>query len=125
MPAFDPYVILGVTADASSDDLLRAFRELVRQHHPDTRRPDTRRPAEPDSDADVRLRQILAAYDILRDPARRAAYDRAHVRQPPPPQAVSIQVRPAATRAGPWTTRRPSAIRVGPVRWRPLPPDRG
>jgi curved DNA-binding protein CbpA len=123
MTAFDPYVILGVTADASSEDLLRAFRELVRKHHP-----DTRRPSEPESDADVRLRQILAAYELLRDPVRRAAYDRAHLRQPPPPvpQTVPTRLNRPATRVRPSTTwvRQP-AIRVGPVRWRRLPPDRG
>ncbi|WP_433159430.1 J domain-containing protein [Kribbella sp. CA-247076] len=98
----DPYVVLGVGADASGDELDRAFRGLVRRLHP-----DTRSYAE-DATADRRLQELLAAYTTLRDPVRRAAYDCART---PPAPATARPVRPA--RAEP-------AIRVGPVRWKPL-----
>lgn len=62
--------MLGVTAEASDDDLDQAFRGLIRQDHTDTRSP------EPETDADHRLQEILTAYTTLRDPIRRAAYDR-------------------------------------------------
>ncbi|MFC6160161.1 J domain-containing protein [Kribbella jiaozuonensis] len=66
-PDLDPYDVLGVTAEASDEDLDHAFRALIRQHT------DT---LSPGPDADQRLREILTAYTTLRDPVRRAAYDR-------------------------------------------------
>ena len=68
-PDPDPYDVLGVTAEASDEDLDEAFRGLVRRHHTDTRSP------QPEPDADHRLQEILTAYTTLRDPIRRAAYD--------------------------------------------------
>jgi hypothetical protein len=50
-PDPDPYAVLGVTTEASDDDLDHAFRGLARQHHPDTR------PSEPEPDADQRLQE--------------------------------------------------------------------
>jgi curved DNA-binding protein CbpA len=112
-PLQDPYTILGVTAKASDDDLYHAFRGLVRQHHP-----DTRASSESDNDADQRLQAILTAYATLRDPIRRAAYDRTRARpatanraQQPRPTAPQTS---APIRVGP-------AIRVGPVHWEPPP----
>lgn len=110
----DPYAILGVSATVSADDLDRAFRGLVRRHHPDTRTPDAAAP-----DADRRLQEILAAYATLRDPVRRAAHDRIRPRPAPAPrrpQASTRYVTAPPPQTGP-------AIRVGPVRWEPLPPD--
>ncbi|MEU4605650.1 J domain-containing protein [Kribbella sp. NPDC023972] len=124
-PLPDAYATLGVTAGASSDELLRAFRDLVREHHP-----DTRRPASSEFDDDLRLQQILTAYATLRDPVRRAAYDRvrpATASTPPTPQPRSpatpvsapIRVGPGTRRGGPEIRVGP-AIRVGPVHWKPL-----
>jgi curved DNA-binding protein CbpA len=105
----DPYAILGVTADSSDDDLDHAFRGLVRQLHP-----DTRTPSDSDVDADQRLQQILTAYATLRDPIRRAAYDRTRIRpatnSPPPHIQATRRTSPPRTEP---------AIRVGPVRWQP------
>ena len=59
------YDLLGVADDATDDELKRAYREAARLHHPDVN-PD----AEPG-----RFGAVSSAYDVLRDPARRRAYD--------------------------------------------------
>jgi curved DNA-binding protein CbpA len=92
----DYYAVLGVARTASAVEITRAYHRLVRLHHPDTR------DAEAESD---RLREVVAAYAVLRDPDRRAAYDRRFVRV----EAGRARPRP-----------RPGAepmIRVGPVRY--------
>jgi curved DNA-binding protein CbpA len=112
-PPGDPYVILGVATEASDDDLDHAFRELVRRLHP-----DTRAAAAPD-DADWRLQEVLNAYAILRDPIRRAAYDRAARAAHEHPAAPHIRVRRTTAGTAPAPRRTEPAIRVGPVRWQP------
>jgi DnaJ-class molecular chaperone len=62
------YDILGVSGDASTDDIRRAYRSLVRTHHPDLRSDAP--------DAHEEFLEIKAAYEILVDPARRAEHDR-------------------------------------------------
>jgi DnaJ domain len=80
----DPYRVLGVGAGASRQDIARAYRRAVQGAHPDARPADPR--------AAARFRELTDAYDLLTDPARRAAYDRAHHpagdagAQPSPPQ---------------------------------------
>src|SRR3954469_3833100 len=64
----DYYSLLGVEKTASADDLKKAFRKLAMQHHPD-RNPD-------DKEAEKQFKNINHAYDILKDPDKRAAYDR-------------------------------------------------
>jgi molecular chaperone DnaJ len=64
----DYYELLGVSRTASADDLKKAFRKLAMQHHPDRNRDD--------KDAEKRFKNINHAYDILKDPEKRAAYDR-------------------------------------------------
>ena len=106
LPDPDPYAVLGVTIEASDDDLDHAFRRLVRLHHPDTR------PSELKSDGDERLQEILTAYATLRDPVRRAAYDRMRSRsvtQTPPRRRPRF---PANQLADP-------PFQVGPVHWKP------
>jgi curved DNA-binding protein CbpA len=110
----DPYVILGVAAEASDDDLDHAFRELVRRLHP-----DTRAAAAPDDDADWRLQEVLNAYATLRDPVRRAAYDRGARAAPGRPAEAHIRVRRTTAGTEPTPRRTEPAIRVGPVRWQP------
>ncbi|MFF2112476.1 J domain-containing protein [Rhodococcus koreensis] len=114
----DPYRVLGVTPAASQSEIARAYRRLLRLHHPDTRGPG---PADPG--ADEHLQQILAAYTLLRDPVRRAhdhtdlrgaEPDRLQRRAPPPPPPrirVRIVPRPAARRMFGVT------VRIGPVHW--------
>ena len=69
---FDPYTVLGVSASATPAEITHAYRQKLRAQHPDTRTT----PAGAAPPADEQLQRVLAAYAILRDPARRAAYDR-------------------------------------------------
>ncbi len=62
----DYYKVLGVERSASDDDIKKAFRRLARKHHPDLNKAD---------DAAQRMQEINEAYEVLRDPQRRAAYD--------------------------------------------------
>jgi molecular chaperone DnaJ len=66
--AKDLYKILGVAKNASSDEIKKAHRKLVRQYHPD-RNPD-------DPKAEERFKEVQAAYDVLGDPDKRKQYDR-------------------------------------------------
>jgi len=75
----DPYLVLGVSPTATQAEITHAYRDRLRAHHPDTRHT-------PSSQiADEHLRQVLAAYALLRDPARRADFDRATTRAAMPP----------------------------------------
>ncbi|MFT4623777.1 MAG: molecular chaperone DnaJ [Myxococcota bacterium] len=68
MATRDFYNVLGISRDASSEDVKRAYRALARRWHPD-RNPD-------DAGADRRFRDITEAFRTLSDPERRARYDR-------------------------------------------------
>ena len=64
----DPYIVLGVSRRASDEELARAYRRAVRLSHPDSG----------GGGSAERFRAVSDAYDVLRDPKRRAAYDRSH-----------------------------------------------
>jgi curved DNA-binding protein CbpA len=66
----DYYAVLGVRRDVSAAEIDRAYRRAARATHPDVH-PHDRSAAE-------RFRAATVAYETLRDPARRASYDRAH-----------------------------------------------
>ena len=66
--AQDYYELLGVGRTASPDDIKKAFRKLAMQHHPDRNQGN--------KDAEKKFKELNHAYDILKDPDKRAAYDR-------------------------------------------------
>jgi len=75
LPA-DPYRILNVDRRASGVAIKRRWRELAREHHPDRAAGDREEAARLTS----RMARINAAYDLLRDPGRRARYDQSSTR---------------------------------------------
>ena len=100
----DPYAELGVPRDATQAEITRAFRQLLRLHHPDTRPVDDMAST---GDSDSRLQRVIAAYAALSED-RTSARDRAE----PPPCSFTV---PAGFRStDPATT---DAIRAGPIRW--------
>ncbi|MEX3645973.1 J domain-containing protein [Mycolicibacterium porcinum] len=110
----DPYRVLGVSPAATQDEITHAYRTGLRAHHPDTRHTPAAQAA------DQYLQQLLAAYAQLRDPARRAEYDRVNGTPTPSipadnptagPVSIPVTHRPT-TDAG---TAVPP-LRVGPVR---------
>lgn len=62
----DYYKIMGVERDTSQDEIKRTYRKLARKYHPDVSK---------ESDAEQRFKEIGEAYEVLKDPEKRAAYD--------------------------------------------------
>jgi curved DNA-binding protein len=62
----DYYKILGVEPDADQDEIRRVYRKLARKYHPDVSK---------ESDAESRFKDISEAYEVLKDPEKRAAFD--------------------------------------------------
>lgn len=68
MARVDFYRVLGVSREASDETIKKAYRKLVFEHHPD-RNPDSK-------EAESKIREINAAYEIIGDPESRRNYDR-------------------------------------------------
>jgi len=111
-PVPTAYETLGVTREATPDEITRAYRGLVRRHHPDSASADDPPQAGAATGAKRRdrgpaateaLSRILAAYAVLHDPVRRADYDRRHA--PAKPRVARPDVDPGFL------------LRARPVRW--------
>src|SRR5258708_38826664 len=83
------YEVLQVDRRAEPEVVEAAYRRLARKYHPDTSGLD---------DGGRRMKELSAAYEVLRDQVRRAAYDRElRVRETPPsapPPGTGAQPRP-------------------------------
>jgi curved DNA-binding protein CbpA len=130
----DHYATLGLPTTASPGQITHAYRALVRTLHPDT--------ATAPGDTLARFTAVTTAYQVLHDPARRAAYDRTQHTPPPdpaPPAAprtrtrtrtrTTVQVTILPPPAPDTITAKapsrhdmpPPLLRAGPTRVTPLP----
>ena len=62
----DYYKIMGLSRDATQDEVKRSYRKLARKYHPDV---------SDDPEAEERFKEVGEAYEVLKDPEKRAAYD--------------------------------------------------
>src|SRR5689334_13796156 len=63
----DFYEVLGVSKDASPDDIKKAYRKLAREYHPDVNKAP---------DAETKFKEAKEAYDVLSDDQKKSTYDR-------------------------------------------------
>ena len=62
----DYYKIMGLSRNAGQDEVKRAYRKLARKYHPDVSK---------EQDAEAKFKDLGEAYEVLKDPEKRAAYD--------------------------------------------------
>ncbi len=62
----DYYHTLGLTRDADAEQVKRAYRKLARKYHPDVSK---------EKNAEAKFKEVQEAYEVLKDPEKRAAYD--------------------------------------------------
>ncbi len=104
----DYYKILGVSRTATAEDIKKCYRRLARKYHPDVSK---------EKDAEQKFKEVQEAYEVLKDPEKRAAYDQLGSEwksgqqfRPPPEWASGFEFsgggRPAAEPAGHMASRR-------------------
>lgn len=69
--ARDPYIVLGVPRDADADAIRRAYRKIAKENHPDMKPGDAK--------AEDRFKEANAAFDIIGDAEKKAAFDRGEI----------------------------------------------
>ena len=103
----DYYDRLGVSRDASGDDIKKAYRKVALKHHPDRKQAQ---------EAEARFKEVTEAYEVLRDPEKRSRYDRYGVEglrsRGGRPERLRLLRRPERLHAGLRGLRRPG----GPLR---------
>jgi curved DNA-binding protein len=62
----DYYEVMGLKRDATQDEVKRAYRKLARKYHPDVSK---------EADAEARFKELGEAYEVLKDPEKRVAYN--------------------------------------------------
>ena len=110
-PGPDLYRLLEVPRDASREEIAQAWRRRARDEHPDARPADVGAPG--------RFRALAEAWQVLGDPARRAAYDRALAGEGPPAARIPVRRTSGPGPAGGTTPLARAAgppLRAGPVR---------
>ena len=88
MAHLDYYETLGLSRDASDEQIKKAYRKLVLQYHPD-RNPNSK-------EAEARIREINAAYEVIGDPEKRTLYERLRfgafeIKEAPPDPGVVLE----------------------------------
>ena len=90
----DYYEVMGVRANASQDEIKRAYRKLARKFHPDVSK---------EKDAEEKFKELQEAHEVLKDPEKRAAYDQLGAGLAPGPgipAAARTGARASSSRAG-------------------------
>ena len=101
----DPYKVLQVDPEAEDEVIQAAYRRLAQKYHPDIAGPD----------ASTRMISINAAWELLRDPGRRAAHDRA--------RRMAEQGRAGRTEAAPQAPHAPAPYATTQDRASPRSPE--
>src|ERR671937_745311 len=94
----DYYKVLNIPRNASTEEIKKSYRKLARKYHPDVSK---------ESNAEAKFKEVQEAYEVLKDPEKRAAYDQLGSEwksgqqfRPPPDWGSGFEFR-----GGPWQSR--------------------